>query len=45
MIYCNIKELRIWIKENDVFVVDRGFRDVGEVLEDIGIKMEMLLFM
>lgn len=34
--------LNIWF---DVFVIDRGFRDVGEVLEDIGIKMEMLLFM
>lgn len=45
MIHCNTKELRTWIKENDVFVVDRGFRDAGEVLEDIGIKMEMPLFM
>lgn len=45
MIHCNTKELRTWIKENDVFVVDRGFRDAGEVLEDIGIKMEMPSFM
>lgn len=32
----------IW---SDVFVIDRGFRDAGEVLEDIGIKMEMPSFM
>lgn len=26
-------------------MVDRGFRDAGEVLEDIGIKMKMPSFM
>lgn len=40
-IHCNTKELRTWKKkENDVFVVDRGFTDAGKVLKDIGIKME-----
>lgn len=32
----------IW---SDVFVIDRGFNNAGEVLEDIGIKMEMPSFM
>lgn len=45
MIHCNTEELKTWIKENDVFVVDRGFRDAGEVLKDIGIKMEIPSFM
>jgi hypothetical protein len=45
MIHCNTEELRTWLKEDDIFVVDRGFRDAGEVLKDIGIKMEMPSFM
>ena len=28
-----------------MFVVDRGFRDAQDVLEDIGIRMEMPAFM
>lgn len=45
MIHCKTEELKTWLKENDIFVVDRGFRDAGEVLEDIGIKMEKPSFM
>lgn len=44
MIHCNTKEIVIWLKENDVFVVYRGLRDTGEVFEEIGIKMEMPSF-
>jgi hypothetical protein len=45
MIHCNTEELRTWLKEDDIFVVDRGFRGAGEVLKDIGIKMEIPSFM
>lgn len=44
MIHCNTKEIVIWLKKNDVFVVYRGLRDTGEVFEEIGIKMEMPSF-
>ncbi|XP_062622155.1 uncharacterized protein LOC134283681 [Saccostrea cucullata] len=45
MIYSNAEEIRSWIQEDDVFVVDRGFRDAQDLLEDIGIRMEMPAFM
>ena len=45
MIHHNAEELRNWLQEDDVFVVDRGFRDAQDVLEDIGIRMEMPAFM
>lgn len=45
MIYHNAEELRNWLQEEDVFVVDRGFRDAQDVLEDVGIKLEMPAFM
>uniref|UniRef100_K1P127 DDE Tnp4 domain-containing protein n=1 Tax=Magallana gigas TaxID=29159 RepID=K1P127_MAGGI len=35
MIYHNAEELRNWLQEEDVFVVDRGFRDAQDVLEDV----------
>ncbi|XP_061176014.1 uncharacterized protein LOC133184966 [Saccostrea echinata] len=40
----NTEEMKSWLKEDDVFVVDRGFRDTGDVLEDLGIQMEMPSF-
>ena len=45
MIHHNAEELRNWLQEDDVFVADRGFRDAQDVLEDIGIRMEMPAFM
>ncbi|XP_062620784.1 uncharacterized protein LOC134282405, partial [Saccostrea cucullata] len=45
MILHNTEEMKSWLKEDDVFVVDRGFRDVGDVLGDLGIQMEMPSFM
>ncbi|XP_056002470.1 uncharacterized protein LOC125653135 [Ostrea edulis] len=45
MIHCNTEELKTWLKEDDIFVVDRRFRDAGEILKDIGIRMEMPSFM
>lgn len=38
----NVKD---WVKDGDVFVVDRGFRDSVDFLEDLGIKSEMPAFL
>ena len=37
----NAEEMTSWLQEDDVLVVDRGFRDV---LDDLGLRMEMPLF-
>ncbi|XP_033762719.1 uncharacterized protein LOC117344142 [Pecten maximus] len=37
----NLEEIRTWLKKDDVFIVDRGFRDAVEYLEKIGLKVEM----
>jgi hypothetical protein len=34
-----------WVNENDIFIVDRGFRDALPLLEEIGIKGEMPKFL
>ena len=41
----NIEDIREWVEEKDVFVVDRGFRDSLSYLEELGIKAEMPSFM
>ena len=41
----NAEDMKQWVTENDVFVVDRGFRDSSEVLSDLGVKMEMPAFL
>lgn len=41
MLKTNIDVLQYWFKENDLFVVDRGFRDCLEFLESLGLKNEM----
>ncbi|KYN28908.1 hypothetical protein ALC57_01669 [Trachymyrmex cornetzi] len=38
-------ELRSYLKPNDVFVVDRGFRDCLKLLEDLGFIIKMLHFL
>lgn len=43
-IFLNIEEIQRWIKEGDIFVVDRGFCDLELVLNDFGIWMEMFVF-
>lgn len=43
-IFLNIEEIQSWIKEDDIFVVDRGFCDLELVLNDFGIWMEMFVF-
>ena len=39
-----VEEIKDWVNENDVFVVDRGFRDSLSLLEDLGIQAEMSPF-
>ncbi|XP_060602549.1 uncharacterized protein LOC132755673 [Ruditapes philippinarum] len=41
----NIEEIKNWAQPNDIFVVDRGFRDSLQVLEEMGIKAQMPKFM
>ncbi|XP_061196609.1 uncharacterized protein LOC133204881 [Saccostrea echinata] len=41
----NTEEMKSWIREDDVFVVDRGFRDSEDMLTDLGIKVEMPAFL
>ena len=41
----NIECIRSWIAEDDVFIVDRGFRDSLGMLEELGIKAQMPSFM
>lgn len=39
------EEIVNWVKDGDIFVVDRGFRDSVDFLSDIGIKTEMPAFL
>ncbi len=41
----NIENIEDWVEENDVFIVDRGFRDSIALLESMGIKAEMPCFL
>ena len=36
-----ISDLRTWLNEEDIFIVDRGFRDVLELLESSGFESHM----
>lgn len=45
MLKSNVEDIKNWVKEEDVFIVDRGFRDSLQLLEDLGIKAEMPAFM
>lgn len=45
MIEINVEEIKDWIQEDDIFIVDRGFRDVEVLLSDIGIYIEMFFFL
>lgn len=37
----NISGLKGWLKEEDIFIIDRGYRDCIEYLQSIGIQSEM----
>lgn len=45
MLRKNIEDIRDFLQENDLLVVDRGFRDSLALLEDLGIKAAMPAFM
>ena len=45
MLKCNINDIKGFVKDNDIFVVDRGFRDSLTLQEDLGIKAAMPSFM
>ena len=45
IIQSNTEEIKEWVKPNEVFVVDRGFRDSLSLLEDMGIQAEIPAFM
>jgi hypothetical protein len=45
MIQRNVEEMTSWVRDGDTFIVDRGFRDSSDVLNDLGIKMEMPSFL
>jgi hypothetical protein len=40
----NLDDIKHWVNENDIFIVDRGFRDALPLLEEIGIKGEIQRF-
>lgn len=33
----NVEDIKNWLSEDDIFIVDRGFRDVLFLFEDLGI--------
>ena len=41
----NLEDIRNWVDKDDIFIVDRGFRDSLSLLEDLGIKAEMPRFL
>jgi hypothetical protein len=45
MIKTNVEEMKEWIREDDVFIVDRGFRDSQALFSDLGIHKEMPSFL
>lgn len=45
IIRTNVEDIQKWIQEDDIFIVDRGFRDAIRLLQDLGIQAEMPKFM
>ncbi|XP_033756201.1 uncharacterized protein LOC117338945 [Pecten maximus] len=41
----NMENMMNWLTEEDIIVVDRGFRYAVEMLQDLGIKSEMPVFL
>ena len=41
MFKSNIEDIRNWFHEEDIFIVDRGFRDSIDMLEELGIHAKM----
>ena len=45
MFNTNVEDIKEWVQDDDIFVVDRGFRDSLELLDDLGIKAQMPSFL
>ncbi|CAC5369412.1 unnamed protein product [Mytilus coruscus] len=45
MMKCNVDDIKSFVNDKDIFVVDRGFRDSITLLEELGIKAAMPTFM
>ncbi|CAC5360913.1 unnamed protein product [Mytilus coruscus] len=45
MMKCNVDDVKSFVNDKDIFVVDRGFRDSITLLEELGIKAAMPTFM
>lgn len=43
--HSNLEDIRSWVQEEDIFVVDRGFRDSLDYLEQLGINAKMPSFL
>ena len=41
----NIEKITDWLQEDDILIVDRGFRDSLDLLNELGIKSEMPSFL
>ncbi|CAG2229897.1 unnamed protein product [Mytilus edulis] len=41
----NNEQIKSWLQKDDVFIVDRGFRDSIDLLEELGIQTEMPSFL
>ena len=41
----NSEDINSWLKPNDIFIVDRGFRDAVTFLEERGLKVHMPAFL
>ncbi|XP_061196000.1 uncharacterized protein LOC133204277 [Saccostrea echinata] len=37
----NVEDIRNWVQEEDIFIIDRGFRDSIDYLEELGIQAHM----
>lgn len=40
----NMENIKDWLQQDDVFIVDCGFRDLISFLESLGIQVQMLVF-
>ena len=45
MLNSNVEDITDWFEEDDVMVVDRGFRDAVDILKDFGINAQMPHFL
>lgn len=41
MLHMHVEDIKGWFHEDDVFIENRGFRDLLNILEELGIRGEM----